>query len=169
MPKKSRDQFKALITADLHLSNGLPHAQPTVDGLTDRFVHQLRVLQQIKEVGTREEVDAVFILGDVFDKRLLDAVTLRHSLEAFRNLEPLSVYVLPGNHDAHSQVGERFISEVLRGEVTGWEHMEIRDAGDQLEFGIGKTWLTFWPLPYGPLDVTRTRLAKFRARVEAAR
>ncbi len=163
--KKSHETFKALITADLHLSNGLPHAQPTHDGLTDRFEDQLRVLKQIKEVGVQEEVDAVFILGDVFDKRLLDAVTLRHSLEAFRNLEPLSVYVLPGNHDAHSQVGERFVSEVLRGEVTGWGHVDFLDAGAQLEFGVGTPWLTFWALPYGPLDTTRKRLAAIQKEV----
>jgi len=159
MPKR-RDQFKALITADLHLSNGLPHAKPTRDGLTDRFEDQLRVLEQIKKVGISEKVDAMFILGDVFDKRLLDAVTLRHSLEAFAAMAPLDVWMLPGNHDAHSEVAERFVSEIFREGVTGLDHLHFLDCGVWRPGAL--PWLRFWALPYSSLDVARQRLATFR-------
>jgi len=158
----SNATFRALVTADTHLSNNLPHARPLPDGsgLTDRFHDQLALLEKMATVAKDEKVDAVFILGDLWDKRLLDAVTLRYSLEALAGFAPVPVYVLAGNHDIHSEVGLRSLTEVF--EVTGWKHLH---AVSRIEAWEPVKGISFWMLPYMPVEMAREHLGRFRGAI----
>lgn len=103
-----------LMTADWQLCNALPHSKVVEHGETDRFRDQQAVLARINEIAVDENVSAVFVLGDLFERRLLDAVTLRFGVEALMSLASIApVYILPGNHDAHSVAGQRFTPEFL--------------------------------------------------------
>jgi len=152
--------FRALMVADIHMSNRLPYAKPTQNGMTDRLEDQLRLWDEMKRCADASNVDAVFVLGDLFDKALIDAVTLTHTVEAVTALDQ-PVYILPGNHDANSVRGGRFTVEAF-GRMRR-DNIRVFKTGEPFEFD---TWLRFWPVEYMPVEDTRERLAEIRARLD---
>lgn len=154
---------KILSSADIHLSNHLPHARPSTAGRTDRFDDQLALLDHMWEVAVEEAVDAIMLLGDIFDQSKVDAVTLTHSVERIVRA-PVPTYILPGNHDAVSVRGGRFLVEAFG--AMGRDHIHYLNSETPLEMkGV-----TFWPLAYMPGSETKAALARTRkARKAAAR
>lgn len=155
--------YKTLFTADWHLSNSLPHSKVWngAGGKTDRLSEQLNVVAAIKDLAVAEQVNSIVVLGDVFDRRLIDAVTLQAGVEAIRVMsEVIPVWLLPGNHDANSQRGDRFLIEAFR---------EMNFPGVTYMGGYsginpdGYEWLTFYPVAWGPLSMTRERIEEARA------
>jgi hypothetical protein len=137
------------------MSNKLPYARAGERGVTNRLQDELNVLAQMRDYAHGAEVNAVFVLGDLFDKRLLDAVTLRATVEAFSAFAPTPVFVLPGNHDADTHKGERFTAEVFE----AMRSPHIKYMGE-VRPELVEPWLRFWPLPYMPIEETRKTLRK---------
>jgi DNA repair exonuclease SbcCD nuclease subunit len=135
--------YRALFTADVHAYNALPHARPSKEGRTDRLDDVLRVLKQVETYARDNCVNDLFILGDLFDKNLLDAVTLEETLWALsywakpgtRNL-----LVLPGNHEEAGRGSGRFAVDAL-------ELFGARVLRNGERFIVGDS--TFWPVEYG--------------------
>src|ERR1041384_6049884 len=104
--------FRALFIPDIHMSNHLPQAVLAEDGVTDRLEDQVALWDRVKQTTVEWEVDAVFVLGDLFDKSLVDAVTLTVTVDCIVSV-PVDIYILPGNHDAVSTEGGRFTVEAF--------------------------------------------------------
>jgi hypothetical protein len=157
------DSYRAVFASDLHLSNSLPYARPGPMGITDRLKDQQRLLGQLAEVATERKAEAVFLLGDIFDKRLVDAVTLTVAVQGLVNI-PVPTYLLAGNHDANTLKGGRFLVEAFG----AMDHTAIKymDADTMVQ---PRDWLRFWPLPYMPVDETRAKLKKYRLAMKAWR
>lgn len=138
-------KYRAIVTADWHLSNTLPHATPGEAGVSDRLRDQFEVLQRIFEYAAENQIQDVIVIGDLWDKRLLDAVTLKETL-SFLGKAQINVWVLPGNHDTHSATGGRHLVEVLG--AAGLKNLfwlsEPLDRGN---------WV-FWPIPFMSVDRT---------------
>lgn len=160
MKKQKLKTFTVLAVADVHMSNKLPYARPTSNGLTDRFQDQLKLWETIHAAADEHDVNAILDLGDLFDKSLVDPVTLTHTVEAILEGD-WPHYILPGNHDANSIRGGRFIVEAL-GKMRQ-DHIHVLEAGDKLE---AQGWLTFWAIPFTTAGPTRTRLAEIRAEMD---
>lgn len=151
------------VTADLHLNNMLPHSKPLASwrgrkGVTDRFANQLSVLEQMGKAC--DGTDGLIILGDLYDKRLIDAVTLRESMDVLSKMG-CPVYILPGNHDAHNDRGERFMVELFT--ESGLNHVHVLGPTEWEAF----PWLRFWCVPYGSLDNNRQTLKALAERATA--
>ncbi len=159
-------KFKVLMVADPHMQNNLPYAKPTKDGLTDRFEDQLEMWSFVKKKADEEEVDAVFILGDLFDKSKVDAVTLTHTVKVLVSFKQ-NVYILPGNHDANSIKGGRFVVEAL-GEMKK-DHINIIDEQETLQVDLGAKTLEFWPIAYQSLTETQKIIEGYRKDLERRR
>lgn len=92
--------MKFLHTADLHIGR-LFHG-------ISLLAEQKQVLQQIIDTATRENIDALLVAGDVYDRNIppVEAITL---LEWFVNELTLShripVIMISGNHDSASRLG----------------------------------------------------------------
>lgn len=166
--KAGAHTYRALFTADWQLCNSLPHSKPrSLDaelsakpGLTDRFCDQLDVVAQIEVLAQKEKVDAVFFLGDLFEKSLLDAVTLTHGVGAVVNLSKVCpVYVLPGNHDAHGSAGVRFTPEVF--DEIGADIKFL--GGKEVLRPSGQVKVAFHPLPWRPPGEVMPRVEDLRA------
>jgi len=143
---KSMKSLRVLFTADLHMSNKLPFSKPVENGLTDRFQDQLLVLEKIFDVAKREKVDAIFILGDLFDKALVDPVTLTHTIQTLVENDKRPIFILPGNHDASSVKGGRYIVEAC-GAMDKKHIRVIQDEPFELD---GET-VRFWPMAFKAL------------------
>jgi DNA repair exonuclease SbcCD nuclease subunit len=151
---------RVLFTADWQLCNSLPHSRVTEDGETDRLRDQLSVVSKIGEIAKAENVDEIFLLGDVFERRLLDAITLRAGMSAVIQLSQIApVRMLPGNHDVNSSTGERDLLEAfveLQDErVTHLSKYEyVMKTSDQV---------AFFPAPWLPVSLARKKIERLRA------
>lgn len=158
--------YLALFTADWQLCNSLPYAKAVGESETDRLHDQLAVLGVIKEIAKVNEVDGIFVLGDIFEKRLLDAVTLRRGVEAVYDLAMVAkVYLLPGNHDVHSARSTRFLPEVF--EVLRHKNIMYLD-GSQIVRVDPKLPIDVYAVPWSPASEAAEQLGKARARREGA-
>jgi len=148
--------YKALFTADWHLSNNLPYAKPMHDSVTDRLQQQIKTIRNITEIAKEQNVDAIYILGDLYDKRLLDAVTLKKSVHTIVDIADnvCSVYILPGNHDAHSISSKQYLVDVFDSLIH--PNIVVLQAGDILDVGVEG--LSFYPVPWMPLNETKKEL-----------
>jgi len=135
-----KKKYRALVTADLHASNRLPYAKPIGDGVTDRLQDLMELIGRINETAKSYRVDASFVLGDTFDRSLVDAVTLTHTAKAL-SATPVPLYIMAGNHDANSIRGGRFTVEAF-GAI---EHERL----NYLSEGFSpRPWLNFIPIPF---------------------
>lgn len=151
---------KVLASSDLHLSNHMPHARPSAAGRTDRLDDQLSLLEQMRETAIEEAVDAVLLLGDIYDQSKVDAVTLTHSVQGIVKM-PCPTYLLPGNHDAVSVRGGRFTVEAFG--AMGRDHIHYLNGSKKLVLGG----VNFWPVPFMPAGETREALARARAQIKS--
>ena len=165
--------FKALFTGDIHMNNALPHAKPDHSrycgklGLTDRMVDQIMLFKEIKQIIKVHELDALYILGDLFDHGKLDVITLNETADCIRAIsEIVPVYLLPGNHDAHTTEGLRFNLEAIASLCTNVFCLRSKTSlGEPWQGntpGWCRDWLHFYPMEYMPLNATRDQLGLFR-------
>lgn len=103
--------FKAFVFADLHMGNHLPHSVPDSQGITDRLVDSCCALKWVLAKACELKVP-VYCLGDFFDERLVDSVTLKHLGSILSQSNGL--HVIPGNHDASDQTNKHFSPEGIQ-------------------------------------------------------
>jgi len=156
-----KKSFKALFVADIHMSNKLSYSKPTKNGLTDRFEDQLILLDRIKEIAEQKKVDKIFILGDLFDKSLVDAVTLTHTITKIVDYN-CPVAILPGNHEANTIKGGRFVVEAFDAmKKNNLEVLGLRNK-NKLEVKCDKGIINFWSIKYKTIEETKDDLKKIR-------
>ena len=140
--------MRLLHTSDWHLGRSL-HGVDLLD-------HQAAYLDHLVDVVRAEQVDAVVVAGDVYDRAIppVEAVTLLSDTLA-RLAEHTTVVVTSGNHDSATRLG--FGSALmrdrvrLRTRVAGLAEPVVLpdDEGDVLVYGI----------PYLDPDFARVELA----------
>ena len=141
-------RMRLLHTSDWHLGR-------TLHGV-DLLDHQAAYLEHLVDVVRAEQVDAVVVAGDVYDRAIppVEAVTLLSETLA-RLAEHTTVVVTSGNHDSATRLG--FGSALmrdrvrLRTRVAGLAEPVVLpdDDGDVLVYGI----------PYLDPDFARVELA----------
>jgi len=91
------------ILSDLHASNNLPYSRAGTDGISDRLKDVARFLLRL----SKSKPEGVIVLGDLFDRRRLDAVTIKVVTRAIKHLARNAgfVWLLPGNHDTEDAAG----------------------------------------------------------------
>ncbi len=126
--------MKFLHTGDLHIGKILYEMSLLED--------QKYILQEIMQVAEREQVNAVVIAGDVYDRSVpsVEAVSLLDDFLTKLSQKGIAVLVISGNHDS----GERlaFMDEVLQKQRiyiagNGTEHLtrvEFEEAGETVTF-----------------------------------
>ena len=161
--------YLALFTADWQLCNSLPHSRSLDNGETDRLQDQCNVIEQIGAIAKEYHVDGIYVLGDVFERRLLDAITLRTGLEAVLLLTSIApIYLLPGNHDVNTPRGGRNLLEAF--EVIEHEKIYYLDNRQQGDDGFVFTSpydppVRFFAIPWGPLSEVKELIDFCRSQV----
>lgn len=155
--------YSALFLADLHLSNTLPYAARDTYAISDRVNDGLAVLEQVAEYAEEHSIRDVWILGDLLDKRLLDAVTLKLALPALSKLASrCELRIVPGNHEASDASCRHFTLDMLKPEIIGLKDLINADHADRSGgFVHVQDGPTFCALPYASRE--RTELALKRA------
>ena len=136
----SSSSMKFLHTSDWHLGRQLHH-QSLLDD-------QRHVLQQIIQIAAQQQVDAVVVAGDIYDRSvppanavaLLDEVL--HQLVIELNIP---VILIAGNHDGHERLGFACRHLAASGlHIIGPLPQSISPI--QIQGKNGSAW--FYPLPY---------------------
>lgn len=90
--------FKALHFADVHLDAPFSGLLPQDAGRRRRRALR-ETLTNIAALAERAKVDAVFCAGDLYEHERVSPDTASFLRDTFARLQPLPVYVAPGNHD----------------------------------------------------------------------
>jgi exonuclease SbcD len=154
---------RLLHTSDWHLGRHL-HGASLLDA-------QAAVVDFVVDTARREQVDAVLIAGDLYDRAIppLDAVELFDRALVRLAAEGVAVVAISGNHDSSARLG--FASGLMEGAGV---HLRSRpDAcGQPVLLADEHGPVAIYPLPYlepavaqGPLGATECR---HQAVVEAA-
>jgi hypothetical protein len=142
--------YRALFTADVHLCNTLPFAVRDPDTLiTDRLRDVLDVLDQMCAYACEEGISDVWIVGDLLDKRLVDAVTLKLVADALAGPSSLAghhnVWISPGNHEAHDADCRHYAVDAL-----GHLHQPITVIGGEGSWVEPVSGFRIYAMPYLP-------------------
>lgn len=125
--------YRALFVADVHAGNQLPWAVKDPETLiTDRLHDIIDVLTQMTDYANEHMIVDVWILGDLIDKRLVDAVTLKLVTAKLMEMKAqgLVVRLIPGNHEAGDAIGRHFTLDAFHD--MGFWVAGIDDATDQV-------------------------------------
>lgn len=125
--------MKFLFISDTHFAVKLPHAKVAGDGYDSDRIHDCeRAFWHLIRYADRENVEAAFILGDLFDVASPDMPTLKLVGMLLKCLaEHTTVYLLPGNHDAHDRRGELYSLGLF--DVLGLRRIRV----------LGREWISF--------------------------
>jgi exonuclease SbcD len=104
--------FKFLHTADLHLESPLKSLALRDEGLADLIGNATRtVLTRIVDLCITEEVNALLIVGDLYDGAQTSMKTARFLAQEMVRLAEaeIPVFLIRGNHDAMSRITRELI------------------------------------------------------------
>ena len=141
--------MRILHTSDWHLGR-------TLHGV-DLLGHQGAYLDHLVEIARSEQVGAVVIAGDVYDRAIppIEAVALLS--ETLRRLSEITQVVLtPGNHDSATRLG--FGAELMRDSLHVRAKVAAVGQAVELSTSDGDSAL-FYGVPYLDPDDARYRLA----------
>ncbi len=139
--------------ADVHAGNNLPWAvRDPATLITDRFLDVLDVLTQMAAYAIDNNVTDLWILGDLIDKRLVDAVTLKLVTAKLMEMkaQDLVVRLVPGNHEAGDAVGRHFTLDAFAD--MGFWVAGITEATDQISVISPVPGFDVVAMPYLPPD-----------------
>lgn len=154
--------FSALWTADLHMSNFLPHAKPSENGRTDRLDDQIRLWKRFNKASRKYSSNGpkkLFIVGDLFNVSRLDAVTAAETSKCISEAEP-TIYIVPGNHDANNLQGGRFVTEMYK-----YANDKVVCLDHTVAPFSPTSWLNFWHLEYTSLEKSKGILQAYREEI----
>ena len=91
--------LKFLHCADLHLDMPFSAAGFTAEKSSVRRQELKDTFQRIVELAKAEEVDALFISGDLYEHDYVRKSTLSFINEKIKEIPDIKVFIVPGNHD----------------------------------------------------------------------
>lgn len=159
--------MRLLHTADWHLGR-LLHRVPLLDA-------QRQVLDHLIDVARDEQVDAIIVAGDLFDRALPPVEAVQLAGDVLRRMAAVApVVVVSGNHDSAQRLG--FARELI---AAGGVHLRTdpRGSGDPVVLEDEHGPVAIYGIPYldpdlcrGPLGVDeRSHDAVLRAATDLAR
>ncbi|RMI14400.1 exonuclease SbcCD subunit D [Cellulomonas triticagri] len=141
--------MRLLHTSDWHLGR-------TLHGV-DLTGHQQVFLDHLVEVVRTEDVDAVLVAGDVYDRAIPPVEAVAQLSDTLRRLAEHAVVVLtPGNHDSAIRLG--FGASVMQDRVRVLARVEDLDRPVVLPAADGGADVLVYGLPYLDPDAARRAL-----------
>ena len=113
--------MRVVVIADIHCHAHEQFATTLPGGRNSRFQNILDVLKEVETFCHKEEVDVLFVLGDVFHSRTkIDVDVYSATWLAFQSLcgSVKQAYILTGNHDQNSKDGRIHSLEAFRSFAT---------------------------------------------------
>lgn len=90
-------ELKIAHAADLHLDS--PFARLPQDVSARLIEEQRAYLGRLVDACLEADIDILLLAGDVFDRPDASTLWVNRLADALRRLDPIDVYIVPGNHD----------------------------------------------------------------------
>ena len=91
--------MKIVHFADLHLDSSFAWAGASGEAAGQRRQALRETLLAIVELTRQEEADALFCAGDLYEHERVSPDTAEFLRQTFAGLDPIPIYIAPGNHD----------------------------------------------------------------------
>ena len=142
--------MRFLHTSDWHLGR-------TLHGV-DLMEHQSAHLDHLVDVVRSEQVDAVLVSGDVYDRAIPPVAAVELLNETLVRLTELTrVIITPGNHDSATRLG--FAAPLFRDRLMVRSRIEHVGTPVEIPSADGERSALVYALPYLDPDMVRHRLA----------
>ena len=130
---------------------------------SDRLGDVLRIMRDMGDYAEEREVDAIFILGDLFNRANPDGPSVVYACAVLSAISKhCPVYILPGNHDAVDPQGRLYNVHFLR--ALGVPDIHVLNRSTHL-FG-GR--VVVHPLPYVPEARAARQIASIQKNMDEA-
>lgn len=91
--------MKFIHLADVHFDMVFSSIRTNKELIKRRRNSQKQVFKAAIELAKDEEVDAVFIAGDLFENKYVEDDTIKYIISCLNEIPNISVFITPGNHD----------------------------------------------------------------------
>lgn len=123
---------KLIHCADLHLDSVMT-TYLSKEKAKERKAELLRTFLRMVEYARDEQVKAILIAGDLFDKKNISATARKAVKQAIQENEDITFYYLQGNHDVNFFLSEDEETPLnLKRFGTEWTSYYIEEAGRRL-------------------------------------
>lgn len=91
--------MKFIHLADAHLDMPFTSIKNNRDLVKRRHLEQKFIFKRAIDLAKEENVEAIFIAGDLFEDKYVQKETINYIISLFNEISDIKVYITPGNHD----------------------------------------------------------------------
>ena len=93
--------MKFIHMADLHLDTPLVSLKNNRDLIKKRRTEQKQVFRYVINIAKNENIDFLFISGDLFEQKFVEKNTIEFLISSFELIPNTKIFIAPGNHDPY--------------------------------------------------------------------
>ena len=93
--------MKFIHMADLHLDTPLVSLKNNRDLIKKRRTEQKQVFRDVINIAKNENIDFLFISGDLFEQKFVEKNTIEFLISSFELIPNTKIFIAPGNHDPY--------------------------------------------------------------------
>ncbi len=91
--------MKFIHMADLHFDTPLVSLKNNRELIKKRRTEQRQVFRDVIALAKKENVDFLFISGDLFEQKFVEKGTIEFIISSFQLIPDTKIFISPGNHD----------------------------------------------------------------------
>ena len=91
--------MKFIHIADVHFDMPLIALSGNRDLVKQRRIEQKKAFHDVIQFAKKENVDALFIAGDLFEQKFVEKSTIEYIISNFQLIPEVNIFITPGNHD----------------------------------------------------------------------
>lgn len=91
--------MKFIHMADLHFDTPLISLKNNRDLIKKRRTEQRQVFRDVINLAKKENIDFLFISGDMFEQKFVEKGTIEFIISSFQLIPETKIFIAPGNHD----------------------------------------------------------------------
>lgn len=91
--------MKFIHFADVHFDMVFSSLKNNKDLVKKRRINQKQVFKEAINLAKNQEVDVIFVAGDLFENKYVEDETIKYIISCFNEIPDIKVFITPGNHD----------------------------------------------------------------------
>lgn len=99
--RKGRENMKFVHIADIHFDSPFVNLSDRENLGDMKRLEQRRVFKKVIEYIKENDVDFLFIAGDLYEQQYIRKSTIEYINELFKEIPNTKIYISPGNHDPY--------------------------------------------------------------------
>lgn len=93
--------MKFIHIADVHFDMPMISLKGKKDFIKKRRLEQKQAFREVIQFAKKEEIDCLFISGDLFEQKYVEKNTLEYIISNFQLIPNINIFISPGNHDPY--------------------------------------------------------------------